>query len=1373
MRPRKWVLALFLICLTSISALYLGKKRLEKNRDLENLLIQSISPFIKGSIDVGRIRIGFFSAHLYNVSLSVPLESFLVRVHHIKVGFSFRELLVSRGDFGKAINRIIFIDPEILISIASRKAISDGEVTPRSVSSGGPVGVPDELPVPYVNIKNAKMVLADRENDTILIGHKLCGALTDHGTYTNVTLTGNSGSDKENFYADGNIGWKSGVHILTVGVNKAQIEKPVAFKNGVITSGTLQGNCTFVFSDTLSIGKVSASGDISISNGTFIVEQLPVPLDSVSLHLSACGYSWNIDTLSATYRQSKISGSGVWNMIDKPMMQFDFTCSGVKVDSLLHGSPFVDAARIGGEGWITGMIQINDSLTPATVAIRAGGINVGDLKNVRLGGGFRIDKTAARVNIDSLAIRDNHMALNLKGYANLDTPYVFDCTIAGQTDSLVEINGISANSSRLNGRIWGTAADPRIDAELSGQDVRVNDIFLGDQTLEVRSQSSSLDLSCRSRDGIDISAEVSKPFSGAPFAKMHINAHSSSIKSILERNHCIAEIDSGFFDAHIQGWLDDFEAEFSAAVKTKTVEGDFIGMVRKYRQDTNFVYWKCNRKVFKVNGTDIEMAAAGSICKDSMVIDTISVAGGIHGAGTLLFTTSPFEMDIDCAVSFPVEKICAMNPRWRSLDVTGNVSGHSRISGTVNNPRIRSEVRVRKLGSGKFNNIETDAIVSWSSGQLCILPLVLRKNNRILASFDTITQVDSTFSLSGEFDNVEVQSLIASVLPKGSRIDSRISGTIATSGNGLPLVVKCSSPSVTFDKWSFDSVYITASLDKKGIFVRSMKAQDDTLLRASGSGFVPWSLLNNDLHETDTIRARIDAQGDLLAYLAKNVQSPIAGYGPGTVKISFVSTPGTMRFTEGKVVIPDGVLTVRPFVLDDIKKFSFSMMVDTLLNVNTHIAGYVKRRRITISSTHKVPGGFSPFEIGPFNFGLLEVKTPNKGIDLHLPGFMPVGELGDIEFKGKGPFEHFTLSGPLDRLKISGTWVLRDLDFTYPFLNTNELSWDLDLFPYITWDLDLKAGNRRVLYFWDLGGKRRRIMRFLEGYLDPTSLVKVRGRDCEKTFSLHGQIRSFKGALYYGKTFDRNFEVGLDFVPVKYHANSGYDNMPILWGSAEALSDTSRLSRIKVTAMVHDPVSNAVSEKGRLVEGKSLNVSFQLSNDFEGQPGESEREFFRQAGLSFSSLGGAGELVSNFGESFFHRYLLQRWERKLAKKIGVDVINIESSITSNYFSKLYSRQFEGLVDQDDYLALANVGITVGRYFLHDFLFLKARGELIPIDTVLLTPEYSVGMEFQPNRYLIMDFNYGIYRGDERLEHDPRVTLQLTLPMTRIRKLLKF
>jgi hypothetical protein len=1372
MRPRKWVLALFILCLALFAALYLVKKRLEKNRDLENLLIQSISPLIKGSINVGKVRLGFFSAHLYDISLIVPLESFLIRINHIKVGFSFKELVVHKGDISKAINRIIFIDPEILFSIAPHKTLADRDTPPLGVQGGLPPEVPDELPVPHILVKNGKILMTDRENDTILIGHKLRGTVTDQGDFTSVNLAGRSGSNHENFYADGNIGWHSGVHSFKISIADAQVVKPIAFENGIITTGTISGELSIVFSDTIEIGRVKTSGNLAVQQGTIILEQLPVPLESVSLSVSASESRWTIDTLAALYRRANLKLNGFWNPIDTPLLQFDFVCSGIHPDSLLPGLPANIGSQIGGDGWITGMVCKKDSVSSVKIHLRGEGFDVGICKNIRFSGSCGVNNSFSHLEIDSFSLYDGNLGVNASGAVDIDSPYVFDITFKGNADILPDFQGLRGDMIKIQGRVWGMADDPKINARVSGANLRVKDFFIGAQAVNIESNKTLLKLNCTSPEGVSLVGDISLPFSGHPFAKMHLIAQSSSIKSILKRNHTIAELDSGFFDVLFLGGLDDFEADVSTAFKTKNVEGDLLGVLRKYEQDSNFVYWKCNRKSLKINGIDLGFAAAGSICKDSMVIDTLNIAGGVNGKGTLLLGREPFDLEINCDVLFPIKNILAMNPQWASIDLTGTLNGHSRVTGTINQPNIRSEIHIRDLGSGSFSGIETDAIITWNAAGLCVQPIVLRKNNRILASFDTIKAVNTTFSLSGDFENIDLRSVISTILPRDLNLESHMSGTIASSGKGFPIAIKCSSPSVVCNKWKFDSVYISASLDKKGVAVRSINAQDGTLMRASGSGFIPWSLIDNNLNETDTIRANIDAHGDFLSYLAKNVESPIAGKGLGTAKISFISTPGALKFTEGSIVIPEGVLTLHPFVLDDIKNFSFSMNVDDALNVHTNIAGTVKHRPITISSTHTVPDGFEPFIIGPFNFGMLEVKTPEKGIDIHLPGFMPIGELGDIEFKGKNPVEHFTLSGPLEKLKISGTWVLRDVDFTFPFLNTNEMPWEFDLFPYITWDLDLKTGNRRVLYFWDLSGKRRRLMRFLEGYLDPTSIVKVRGRDMDYTFRLYGQIRSLKGALYYGKTFDRNFDVGLDFVPIKIRENRGYDNLPIIWGSAEALSDTSRLNRIKVTCMVHDPATNAISEKGRLVEGKSLNVSFQLSNDFEGQPGESEHEFFRQAGLSFSSLGGAGGLVSDFGEQFFHRYLLQRWERKLAKKVGVDVINIESSITSNYFSKLYSRQFEGLVDQDDYLALANLGITVGRYFFHDFLFFKARGELVPIDT-LLTPEYSIGMEFQPHRYFIMDFNYGVHKGEEQLEHDPRVMMQLTLPMTRIRKLLKF
>jgi hypothetical protein len=243
-----------------------------------------------------------------------------------------------------------------------------------------------------------------------------------------------------------------------------------------------------------------------------------------------------------------------------------------------------------------------------------------------------------------------------------------------------------------------------------------------------------------------------------------------------------------------------------------------------------------------------------------------------------------------------------------------------------------------------------------------------------------------------------------------------------------------------------------------------------------------------------------------------------------------------------------------------------------------------------------------------------------------------------------------------------------------------------------------------------------------------------------------------------------------------------------MWGSAEAFSDSSRQQRIRLTLQVIDPATGGIGERGRAALlprgaeqrrglGKNeadsvLNFNLHLSSDFEEIAGESEREFYREAGLQFTTFEGAGEFVGSMGEQYLHRYLLQRFERRLARRLGLDVIALETSIASNYFRTFYNRETSEISDQWNMLALAHVGITVGRYFFRDNLFVKARGELIPVEE-LLVPEYSVGFELQPVQYLFLDFNYGFHRGEEVVEHDPRVNLQLRLPLTRLRKLWNF
>ena len=337
---------------------------------------------------------------------------------------------------------------------------------------------------------------------------------------------------------------------------------------------------------------------------------------------------------------------------------------------------------------------------------------------------------------------------------------------------------------------------------------------------------------------------------------------------------------------------------------------------------------------------------------------------------------------------------------------------------------------------------------------------------------------------------------------------------------------------------------------------------------------------------------------------------------------------------------------------------------------------------------------------------------------------MEPGKEGDVEFGPIGSLSAFTLSGPVDKLRITGAWTIRGGDFTFPPLVNAETALPFDPFPYITWDLDLRAGNRKIKYFYDAGTSRR-LVRLVECYLDPVSVLSLRGRDKDATFKILGSVRSTKGTVFFRRTFDRNFDAGLDFIPKPLPSKKGFDNVPIIWGSAEAVSENNRLDRVKLTLVTRDSITGALSEKGRFYD-----IRFRMSTDAETVPGDTALNFFTEEGKKMGSVEGAGGFVSSLGEQYLHRYLLQNFEESLAKRLGLDVINVETSIASNYFNKLYNRQFFSLANEWNYLAFANVGITVGRYILYDKVFLKWRTELVPVDT-LLAPEYTMGFEFQP------------------------------------------
>ncbi|MFW5960272.1 MAG: hypothetical protein ACOCSE_04050, partial [Chitinivibrionales bacterium] len=282
---------------------------------------------------------------------------------------------------------------------------------------------------------------------------------------------------------------------------------------------------------------------------------------------------------------------------------------------------------------------------------------------------------------------------------------------------------------------------------------------------------------------------------------------------------------------------------------------------------------------------------------------------------------------------------------------------------------------------------------------------------------------------------------------------------------------------------------------------------------------------------------------------------------------------------------------------------------------------------------------------------------------------------------------------------------------------------------------------------------------FVECTVDPVSGIELSGREGDGTFRISGSVRSYKGSVFYGRTFDRNFRLGVDFVPEK--GEDGYNNMPLIYGSAETFSDTSRLDRVKITLLTKDPETNALKERGRFNE-----ISFRVSSDHTDVQEEVDEKFYKDVGLDFITAEGAGSMAAALGEEYIKRYFMQKIGKKLADAVGLDMINLETSIASNYFNHFtgeHEQQPGVLRDYWRSLTFGNIGVTIGRYFLRDQFFLKWRTELVPSDDMELSREHSLGLEYQPSPYFILDGNIGFRKNENEFIYNPSMRMLLRIP----------
>ncbi|MBN1578172.1 MAG: hypothetical protein JW913_16550, partial [Chitinispirillaceae bacterium] len=1293
MRPRKWVLVVA-ICFFSLALLlFQGKRSLERNRNLENLLIEAVASTIKGTCTVEAVRIGFFSVYLRNVSVSLPLQAFSVSIRNIKVGLSFIRLIAGRGNLIRSINRIILIGPTADFSLPQpQRAAAAPPHSPPPLPTPGPL---PEAPVQSLLIKGGAIRLHDRGDAAVVLAEGLTGKLSNNVDEMSLSLNGASGSSKRNVSLHANHSWTNNKNHVSVRLNDARFGRRISLDNMTVSTGSINGAVECTFTDPFSPDSMELHGWVRLSGAAAAIEDPPLLWDSITVRLSLENGGGHISALDAAVRGMRCTALGDFRFTGGLSARLSVACPRLTPDSLYGFLPDSLLKRLSGTGRAEGSITLNKGESPFfSVAVGGIGLENIPLEKIRVSGHLSETKLFA----DSALVKTPFLTARLHGSLELDSAKNrYDIGFSITSDSLPGRSGLEGDILVIGNATASPGRQPDISCRIWTKELRFQHIALGSPQLVASLENNRLSfrsVEVDSATSVVVSGVVDSIISPSPVAVFSASVGPHPIKEQLKRMHGMPKIDSAHLAVTGSGWINRFSAAVELALRVKEFDGVVRAKIDRLASDTGALVWNMSAENVRYRNVPLAFSGSGKVLDSMVVIDTMSGYGGVHGSARIFHAATSPRIDALFTYRKPVADLLRFFPgKATGLD-SGSVAGTTVVSGTFDSLITRSSIRLRNLGNEELGGFSADLTIHTRGNRFKVLPTTIKRETYTVLTLDTITNPLGRINFKGTFANLTPRTLLGPLIPVDMGIEAFINGSVGTSSKGLPVEFACAAPYIALDTVRLDSIRCRGTIDQKGIMVARLDFRDGKRSIGRAEGFLPWAMLGRNSTDLDTLRASVHLAGDLLATMEKNVPSPIGGTAKGTADIAFHTAAGNWRFTRGAISMPQGILRVRPFVLDDIKNFTFRMTIDSNALVHTATSGTIRRRPISIISEHRIPDGYEPLTIGPLNFGMFQTVTPKKGVDLHLPGFMPLRERGNIEFRGKKPFDHFTISGPLEKLKITGVWVLRDIEFTFPFLPAQELQWEHDPFPYVTWEMDLITGNRNAMYFWELTGKRNRIMRFLEAYLDPSSIVNVRGRYLDNTFRLYGTIRSYKGAVYYGRVFDRNVDIGVEFDPQKPDKNRGYDNLPLVWGSAEAFSDTSRQDRIKLTCIVNDPATGGISEKGRLVEGPKPNITFHLSSDFDEQPGESEREYFRRAGITFTSLEGAGSAVSDFGEQMFHRYLLQRWERRIARKLGLDVMNIETSIVSNYFNKLYGRQFDGLLNEDDYLALANVGVTV-------------------------------------------------------------------------------
>ncbi len=1297
---------------------------------------QKIGEETKGTVHLGSFQIGFLQITASDIELTLPQNGVELAVEKIRIGFSLDALLHRRWTPAELLDRITIISPAIIL-------------TPQKSDSPKPLpqrlSVKEMIPFRIATVRGASVIVRSPEGTDLFRANGLNGSIFRQDSTAEISLDGSIGSLTNNVALFCHLTNDMKEQQVSLRIKELNLREVVKIPD-LNVQGRVNGSVEISFREGVFPYNLIPEGKLSIRNGSVQhKKQRYLANGTIDLILQE-------DRISTQTLRGEIPGGECFGDIQMHLGRKRISSEG-SLEITLDGRSRPIKPITSVEGTVHADYSIPDLVNPKMSLDLESQIRVAKEKIALSGFGV---VTPRGIDLSTITAVTRYGTVKGKG-SFLDG--------TARASGVADISAVIKPQYQIDGlfrfelSLAPKAKLPSFRVTSSNGIVKIPQGAVPIPDLVAHSDGKSVTISGDNRE-LSLSLIMDKLEDPLASYRGSIALSPEGIQRALELANKPDLLNTGSVSVDFTGKdrITRFHGTASAQTDSEKV---VIFSTGKLGGKVNSI--SIDQGVFSRGGFDFPFTALLDQVPSGWETEIAAVSGKFLAKGT-------FSPDFDSLTSFAanieksnLDQLNAFIPDSDFPVNSGTVSASIFASGPIDSVLVDGYVDIDGFSIGGLDSIRTSLKCHWLGSRGVVDPFSVTRLRQTLITSDTIFFGDTAHA---DIDLVRLDlGKFLSTL-EGEPVSSVVTGKVQWDSSGIRY--SAFTPAIRRGQLLIDSLSAKGTVHGDTLRLDSLMFRHGTV-RGNVALTVP---LGN--RQTDTLAFHFRATGDLLASAGKFKESPVGGTGEGKISLDGSVCNGDWQFSNARVIIPQGSMSAYPYVRGYVENLYADLKLIRNDSIALTVRGNIGGRKAVIKNDYAL-GGLKPMQFGDINLGVIRLYTQEGGIPLFIPGFLEnrKGNVGFIELAGKDSIPTATLSGtPPDDFLVTGTLLLRKAEVTFPLLQDVEWATDFDPFPMVGFDLDVQAADRSITYFYQIGdAKKRRALRLIEANIDPSYTIGVRGRAQDGDFRVTGGIRAYKGFLFYGKLFDQNFELGLDFSSGKVQGE--HDNLPVIWASAETYSDTNRLDRSEVVLMTKDPKTGDLVRRGRLTELVVVPASGVA--DENSNMSEQSAEFYRSTGKEIIKLEGAASTITGLGDVYVNSFLFNYWGRRLARKLNIDLIRIETSVMSNTFNYLYDSQtdsaFQGKLT---HLALSKTGLTLGKYVADDQVMLKMRTQFSSVQDTLLVPEFKLGFEYQPFRYLWMDLNYGLKKD---LEHagivlNPEIRIQLRMPFSKIESALK-